>query len=75
MLLQYRGTYCRLAIADPPPIDSFRLALAGYGLAVVLPPAGFFIGLALLVKGRRGHGVAIMCLAVSILYAIANINW
>lgn len=40
------------------------LVLAGYLLAVLIAPVGFFVGFALLLKGRAGHGIAVMVLSV-----------
>jgi hypothetical protein len=52
----------------PPPADkaSAGLVAAGYVTGVLLPIVGFFVGLALIIKNRAGHGVAVMVLSVAV---------
>jgi hypothetical protein len=47
------------------PKPDFGLTLAGYLTGALLPIIGFFVGLALIIRGNRpAHGVLIMVVAV-----------
>ena len=53
------------------PADAHTgLVAAGYVMAVVIPLIGFTIGIALLVKGKLGHGIGAMTLSV-----LAVMSW
>lgn len=51
---------------QPPNQASRGLTVAGYITAIIIPIVGFFVGLALILKNRAGHGIAVMVLSVLI---------
>lgn len=57
--------YAGMTYQNPTPATaSDGLVWAGYLTGVLLAPVGFFVGLALILKNRAGHGVTVMCIAV-----------
>ena len=57
------------------PAATNGLVVAGYLTGVLLPIVGFFVGLALIIKNRAGHGVTVMVLSVAIpvlVFAVAT---
>jgi len=57
----------------PSPNDAPQgLVIAGYATAVLLPIVGFFVGLALIIKNRAGHGVAVMVISVIVFLIALN---
>jgi hypothetical protein len=58
------------------------LVTAGYVSAALLPPLGVLVGLALINKGRGGHGLAVIILsavivgaAVAVVTLDGSCNW
>ena len=62
-----------VAPAAAPPAryedTSDGLVVAGYLTAVLFPIVGFIIGIILITRGRSGHGVAMMVIAVIAVFA------
>lgn len=56
----------RLRASNPAAQDTDGLVIAGYVTGVLVPPVGFFLGFALVLKDRVAHGVAIMLVAVAV---------
>lgn len=55
------------------PQDQANLVLAAYITAVLISPVGFFVGFALLLKGRTWHGIAAMVLSLLVLASLASV--
>ena len=55
------------------PKENQGLVWAGYIFAVLMPIVGFFLGLALIIRGRNGHGVACMVLSVLTVVVVASV--
>jgi C4-dicarboxylate transporter len=54
--------------------DDKVLVVWGYVLSVLIPIVGFFIGLAVMIRGKRaGHGVAMMVIAVVVIAIFTGI--
>ena len=52
------------APAPAKPNDHHTLVVCGYVFAVIMPLIGFILGIIAIAKGRTGHGVAHMAIAV-----------
>lgn len=60
-------------VAPSDTKDSQGLVHAGYVFAVLMPIIGFFIGLALMIRGRAAHGVAAMVLSVLTVVVVVSL--
>lgn len=49
------------------------LITAGWILAFLMPLVGFFIGLALMIRGRAGNGVGVMVTSVLVVVIVTSI--